>query len=181
MAELMKKLWSPDPINRPTATALDSALMDMNNSDAEPVTELKQGEDAKRTTVDMLYEIFPKHVADALKAGQKVAPENHDNVTVVFSDIVSFTDISQASTPMKVSTMLDRLYLAFDKIARKHSVFKVETIGGKPFSCSVSGYLSPCYSMGPFLPLIPFRNIAWHTQMPTWESRTWRIIKTILM
>jgi Adenylate and Guanylate cyclase catalytic domain len=25
--------------------------------------------------------------------------------------------------------MLDRLYLSFDKIARKHNVFKVETIG----------------------------------------------------
>lgn len=31
---------------------------------------------------------------------------------------------------MKVSSMLDRLYLAFDRIANKHRVFKVETIGG---------------------------------------------------
>ena len=31
---------------------------------------------------------------------------------------------------MKVSQMLDRLYLAFDTVARKHEVFKVETIGG---------------------------------------------------
>lgn len=30
---------------------------------------------------------------------------------------------------LKVSNMLDRLYLAFDALANKHEVFKVETIG----------------------------------------------------
>lgn len=29
----------------------------------------------------------------------------------------------------KVCDMLDRLYLAFDKLAGKHGIFKVETIG----------------------------------------------------
>lgn len=77
----------------------------------------------------MLYELFPRHIAEALKAGRKVEPETHELVTIVFSDIKGFTDISREISPMKVSMMLDRLYLAFDKIARKHGVFKVETIG----------------------------------------------------
>jgi len=55
--------------------------------------------------------------------------ENHDNVTIFFSDIVRFTDISHALSPVKVCNMLDRLYLAFDGLATKHEVFKVETIG----------------------------------------------------
>jgi class 3 adenylate cyclase len=125
--ELMKKLWSPDAAFRPQAKEFDMTLMDMATSDAEPV---EAGSDkTKRTTSDMLYEIFPRRVADALKNGQKVNPEDHDNVTIVFSDIVHFTDISRELTPLKVSHMLDRLYLAFDRIARKHQVFKVETIG----------------------------------------------------
>lgn len=74
-------------------------------------------------------QLFPRHIADQLKAGQKVEPEQHELVTVIFSDIVHFTDISRMTTPLKVSQMLDRLYLAFDKVARKHQVFKVETIG----------------------------------------------------
>lgn len=32
-------------------------------------------------------------------------------------------------SPVKVCDMLDRLYLAFDALANKHEVFKVETIG----------------------------------------------------
>ena len=55
--------------------------------------------------------------------------ENHDEVTIFFSDIVRFTDISRALSPVKVCNMLDRLYLAFDALANKHEVFKVETIG----------------------------------------------------
>ena len=55
--------------------------------------------------------------------------ETHSNVTVFFSDIVRFTDISRALSPVKVCNMLDRLYLAFDALANKHEVFKLETIG----------------------------------------------------
>jgi guanylate cyclase len=55
--------------------------------------------------------------------------ETHNNVTVFFSDIVRFTDISRALSPVKVCNMLDRLYVAFDALANKHEVFKVETIG----------------------------------------------------
>jgi class 3 adenylate cyclase len=85
---------------------------------------------------DMLYQVFPKHIADALKAGEKVEPESHDNVTIVFSDIVHFTDISSSIPPLKVSSMLDRLYLSFDDLARKHNVFKVSAALA---TCPLSG------------------------------------------
>jgi hypothetical protein len=55
--------------------------------------------------------------------------ETHNNVTVFFSEIVRFTDISRALSGVKVWDMLDRLYVAFDALANKHEVFKVETIG----------------------------------------------------
>ena len=55
--------------------------------------------------------------------------ETHNNVTIFFSDIVRFTDISRVLPPVKVMAMLDRLYLKFDALADKHEIFKVETIG----------------------------------------------------
>ena len=69
----------------------------------------------------MLCELFPKHIADQLKAGQRAEPEQHDEVTVVFSDVVHFTDISRTISPLKVKQMLDRLCPAFDKVASKAS------------------------------------------------------------
>lgn len=78
-------------------------------------------------TDELLYSVFPKHVADALRNGQKVAPENHELVTIFFSDIVGFTDISSKLDPLKISELLDRLYNSFDALSDYHDVFKVET------------------------------------------------------
>jgi hypothetical protein len=107
----MKKCWSANPFFRPSAKDLDYILVEIQPTDAEP---LVSGQDAfkgnmKRKTTS-LYDVFPKHIADALNAGKKVEAESHEIVTVVFSDIVGFTTISQTFSPMKVSNMLDRLY-----------------------------------------------------------------------
>jgi len=130
MAEIMKKCWSGNATFRPEAKDLDLLFTDMTSNDAEPLIE--EGNTRLRTEVaagDMLYKVFPKKVADQLKAGQKVEPETHEDVTVFFSDVVRFTDLSRTMSPVKVCNMLDRLYLSFDSLASKHEVFKVETIG----------------------------------------------------
>ena len=43
-------------------------------------------------------------MAEALKKGEMVEPESYATATVFFSDIVGFTALSAASTPMQVST-----------------------------------------------------------------------------
>ena len=59
----------------------------------------------------------------------QVEPEKFDMVTILFSDIVGFTNISAAMTPMKVMAMLDSLYIHLDSICTECGLFKVETIG----------------------------------------------------
>jgi class 3 adenylate cyclase len=51
------------------------------------------------------------------------------NTTVMFGDIAGFTAWSSSKQPSEVFILLETLYGAFDKIARKILVFKVETIG----------------------------------------------------
>eukprot|EP00980_Cylindrotheca_fusiformis_P007513 scaffold1561_cov129-Cylindrotheca_fusiformis.AAC.5 len=51
------------------------------------------------------------------------------SVTVVFADLVGFTAWSSAREPHQVFILLETLYGAFDRIAYRHSVFKVETVG----------------------------------------------------
>eukprot|EP00980_Cylindrotheca_fusiformis_P010656 scaffold2375_cov110-Cylindrotheca_fusiformis.AAC.3 len=130
MSEIMQKCWSSDPGSRPEAKDLDLTFGNMNSNDAEPILDESNIRLRKEVAMgDMLYQVFPRKVADMLKLGQKVEPESHSNVTVFFSDIIRFTDISRALSAGKVCDMLDRLYLAFDELARKHEIFKVETIG----------------------------------------------------
>jgi hypothetical protein len=50
-------------------------------------------------------------------------------VTIMFADIAGFTAWSSAREPFQVFLLLETLYGAFDAIAKKRRVFKVETIG----------------------------------------------------
>jgi len=51
------------------------------------------------------------------------------STTVVFADIAGFTAWSSTREPQQVFTLLETIYGAFDKIAYRHNVFKVETVG----------------------------------------------------
>ena len=65
------------------------------------------------------------------------APDTHlqaiarqyPDTTIFFADIVGFTKWSSSRTPTEVFHLLETIYGAFDKIATRRKVFKVETIG----------------------------------------------------
>jgi class 3 adenylate cyclase len=48
--------------------------------------------------------------------------------TVMFADIAGFTAWSSSRDPAQVITLLEALYGAFDSLANRRGVFKVETI-----------------------------------------------------
>ncbi len=64
-----------------------------------------------------------------LLKGNPVEAETFSCVTVFFSDIVSFTALSAASTPEQVIGFLNELYTRLDAAIEPFRVYKVETIG----------------------------------------------------
>lgn len=127
---LMMECMYSDPEKRPTFEEIDLRLKRMDSRMMAPLPI-----DSDRVVVgipenkDILYDVFPPYVAQALREGRPVEPRSHDLVTVAFIDICSFTRISSLLPPLKVSEFLGRLYNRFDGLARLHGVYKIETIG----------------------------------------------------
>ena len=119
---LMSDCLEADPKQRPTFEEIDTRLKRADVKNVEP------GMNLSKASIS-LFDIFPRHIAESLRDGRTVEPEQRELVTIFFSDIVGFTNISGTLPPRKVADMLDRLYQKFDALTEKHDIFKVETIG----------------------------------------------------
>jgi class 3 adenylate cyclase len=71
----------------------------------------------------------PKSDNDTAADAARPIAELFSDTTVMFADIAGFTAWSSVSEPAQVFTLLETLYSAFDAIAKRRGVFKVETIG----------------------------------------------------
>ncbi|XP_045480514.1 head-specific guanylate cyclase [Harmonia axyridis] len=83
----------------------------------------------REKNVSLLHLIFPPDIAKRLWLGETIDAKTHEDVTMLFSDIVGFTSICSTATPMMVINMLQDLYNQFDVFCGQLDVYKVETIG----------------------------------------------------
>lgn len=57
--------------------------------------------------------------------GETIEAKTHDEVTMLFSDIVGFTSICSTATPFMVVNMLECLYNKFDAYCGHLDIYKV--------------------------------------------------------
>ncbi|KAL7842729.1 hypothetical protein SRHO_G00244180 [Serrasalmus rhombeus] len=96
----------------------------------EQLRQLSQHlEQEKQKTENLLYAMLPKHVANQLKEGKRVEAGEFKECTILFSDVVTFTNICSQCEPIQIVFMLNSMYLRFDRLTTVHNVYKVETIG----------------------------------------------------
>ena len=77
----------------------------------------------------LLLNVLPSPIAARLKQGEAVIADGFSEVTVLFADLVDFTRRSQQTTPEQVVQVLDGLFSALDRLAERHGLEKIKTIG----------------------------------------------------
>ncbi|MFA7230595.1 MAG: adenylate/guanylate cyclase domain-containing protein [Victivallaceae bacterium] len=104
--------------------------------------ELKeQIEYEKERSEKLLRNLLPAKVANDLKNTGTSVPESFDNVSVFFSDIVDFTQITSTIEPHEVIRELSDIFTEFDKIFNRNHCERIKTIGDAYLS--VSGMPAP--------------------------------------
>src|SRR4030095_13559241 len=89
----------------------------------------KELSDEKQTSERLLLNVLPPPIADRLKSGEGLIVDRFDAVSVLFADIVGFTSLSSRIPPEQLVTMLNELFSTFDKLAEKHRLEKIKTLG----------------------------------------------------
>jgi class 3 adenylate cyclase len=104
---------------------LGEAIRGRRALDAEHRLLLAERERSER----LLLNVLPAPIADRLKRGEEVIADGFPEVTVLFADLVDYTRRSQDTTPERVVRVLDELFTALDRLAERHGLEKIKTIG----------------------------------------------------
>ncbi len=77
----------------------------------------------------LLLNILPAPIAERLKKGESVIADSFAEVTVLFADIAGFTRLATQVSPAELVQTLNDIFSAFDRLAEKHALEKIKTIG----------------------------------------------------
>ncbi|MFJ2368252.1 adenylate/guanylate cyclase domain-containing protein [Microbacterium sp. NPDC087665] len=106
---------------------LGSAFNDMASSlrIKQELIEEQQAENEK-----LLLTLMPESVAAKYKKGDESISEAHENVSVVFAELIGFDDYTRGLSPEQEIGHLNTLMRGFDEAAEKAGVEKVRTLRG---------------------------------------------------
>mmetsp|Transcript_40304 Transcript_40304/g.67555 ORF Transcript_40304/g.67555 Transcript_40304/m.67555 type:complete len:1397 (+) Transcript_40304:190-4380(+) len=91
--------------------------------------ELYSVELEKNMLNNLLSKMLPTRIISQLKRGQNLIAEEHEETSILFSDIVGFTTLASNISTQEVVLLLNAMFTQFDNFVDKHDVMKVETIG----------------------------------------------------
>jgi PAS domain S-box-containing protein len=97
------------------------------------ITERKVAQEAlhyqQQQTENLLLNILPKPIAERLKLEPSTIADSFEEVSVLFADLVGFTEFSNQRSAKELVEFLNVIFSEFDQLAEKHSLEKIKTIG----------------------------------------------------
>ncbi len=96
-------------------------------------SDRKQAQEALRQEQEkverLILNILPAPIAERLKQNYTSIADHFEEVTVLFADIVGFTQLSAHISPTELVNNLNQIFSSFDQLADRHDLEKIKTIG----------------------------------------------------
>jgi len=89
----------------------------------------QQLEMERQKSEDLLLNILPRPIAQRLKDDQSVIADHFHSTTLLFTDIVGFTKLSESLTPSGLVHFLNQIFSSFDNLVEKYQLEKIKTVG----------------------------------------------------
>ena len=121
--------YLPKPFDPVLLQARLGASLEKKRLRDREISHLRQIQEEKKRSEDLLHIILPVDVAAELKKTRSVKPRRCENVGVLFCDVVAFTSYCDQHPPEEIHANLQALVEAFEKIAGEHGLEKIKTIG----------------------------------------------------
>jgi len=121
--------YLPKPFNPTLLKARIEASLERKHLRDQEQALMRQIERERQKSDNLLLNIMPESIARRLKAGEQVIANTHDAVTVMFTDIVNFTNLSNHISAQDLVQRLNAIVSKFDELAVRHGVEKIKTIG----------------------------------------------------
>jgi len=83
----------------------------------------------RNKTENLLLNLLPEPIADRLKEEPGVIADKFEKATILFADLVNFTQISTTMSATKLVYLLNEIFSTFDELTEKHGLEKIKTIG----------------------------------------------------
>lgn len=107
---------------------IEASLERKHLRDQEQVL-MREIEKERQKADNLLLNIMPESIALRLKNGEQVIADTHDAVTVMFTDIVNFTDLSKHMVAQDLVQWLNGIVSKYDSLAIHLGAEKIKTIG----------------------------------------------------
>ena len=146
----------------------------VNNLESQILNRTAQINLERKKSDALLANILPKYVINDLKEKGFSEPRSLENISVMFTDFVGFTKISQEISATKLISELNDIFSEFDRITENHASERIKTIGDA-YMC-VSGLEHSAQSPQRNLISIALRMIAFlenrnQQNEPEWHLR----------
>jgi class 3 adenylate cyclase len=101
--------------------------MDQIKSQLDQQHQLLAEEQKKSERV--LLNVLPSSIAHRLKNHEGLIADGHADVTVLFADLVNFTQLTESLSPEQMVGLLNTIFSGFDELCEKYNLEKIKTIG----------------------------------------------------